>query len=282
MSAQDHRPVGGEDSPKPDRTLNDKELAARRANSQKSTGPRSLEGKARVRVNAVKHGAYARDVTCISEGPLAESPDEVEAFYAAVLEDLDPQSPVQWAMARDIASLAWRQQRADDWENLALAAVETAGAYLPDLTSDHTGHLAATRRNAAIVLDDLDRGDFEPFAYEDAASTLYCALPDGTVTPEWDPDRGVRPSNADGWRVLIERLISLGWSSREEAASWARADADATAERWDVERRGRAQLAARAVLVDGVLDKAMNMSGRLRRDFIRMLEQYREIRHPKE
>ncbi len=34
-------------------------LAANRANAQKSTGPRSLQGKARVALNALQHGRYA-------------------------------------------------------------------------------------------------------------------------------------------------------------------------------------------------------------------------------
>jgi hypothetical protein len=275
--------VSSDGAPKAKRTLNEKELAARRANAKQSTGPRSPEGKARVRQNAVKHGAYGRDTISITGGPLAENPDEVEAFYSAILEELDPQSPLQWAMARDIASLAWRQRRADNWGNLALAAVTEEGAYLPDFTSNQAEYLAQTRRNAALVLSDLDRGDHEAFAYEDTVSELYCALPDGTVTPEWDPDRGIRPSTSEGWRTLIERLIALGWSSREAAADWACADADAARHRWEDEQRGRARLAARAVLVDGVLEKAVDMSGRLRRDFIRMLEQYHklEVAHSK-
>ncbi len=35
-------------------------LAARRANARKSTGPRSVAGKARVALNALKHGRHAR------------------------------------------------------------------------------------------------------------------------------------------------------------------------------------------------------------------------------
>ena len=36
--------------------LSDRELAARRANAQRSTGPRTERGKARSRLNALKHG----------------------------------------------------------------------------------------------------------------------------------------------------------------------------------------------------------------------------------
>src|SRR5258708_5488514 len=42
--------------------ISDAKLAACRANSQKSTGPRTSEGKAISRRNAVKHGLYAETI----------------------------------------------------------------------------------------------------------------------------------------------------------------------------------------------------------------------------
>ncbi len=40
----------------PPHTLTPTELAARRQNARKSTGPRTVAGKARVRLNALRHG----------------------------------------------------------------------------------------------------------------------------------------------------------------------------------------------------------------------------------
>ncbi len=40
--------------------LSERELAARRANAQRSTGPRTARGKARSRLNALKHGGRSR------------------------------------------------------------------------------------------------------------------------------------------------------------------------------------------------------------------------------
>jgi len=39
--------------------LSPRKLAARRANAKKSTGPRTSEGKAVARLNALKHGFFA-------------------------------------------------------------------------------------------------------------------------------------------------------------------------------------------------------------------------------
>src|SRR4051812_33110416 len=80
------------------RTLTAKEVAARRANAAKSTGPKSAEGKAKVAENALKHGAYQQKVTPISSGPLAEDAREVAAFVGAIVDELDPQSPIESAL----------------------------------------------------------------------------------------------------------------------------------------------------------------------------------------
>jgi hypothetical protein len=40
----------------PRHPLSERELAARRANARRSTGPRTPQGKARVRLNGLKHG----------------------------------------------------------------------------------------------------------------------------------------------------------------------------------------------------------------------------------
>ncbi|HTX39642.1 MAG TPA: hypothetical protein VME43_31715, partial [Bryobacteraceae bacterium] len=50
------------DSPK---SLSEKQLAANRRNAQRSTGPRTAEGKARAALNARKHGFRAEAFTVI-------------------------------------------------------------------------------------------------------------------------------------------------------------------------------------------------------------------------
>ena len=66
------------------------QIAANRANAQKSTGPRSVEGKSASRFNALKHGIDAASIVIPGEDPAA---------YAALaddyLRDLRPQSPTE-------------------------------------------------------------------------------------------------------------------------------------------------------------------------------------------
>ena len=74
--------------------------------------------------------------------------------------------------------------------------------------------------------------------------------------------------------MVLDRLIEKEWKTRATAADWARRQADEFEAVLAPEREERAQLAARLALTDGILDKAMNMTGRLRRDFIRLLERF--------
>ncbi|MGZ6973527.1 MAG: hypothetical protein ACXVKQ_06300 [Acidimicrobiia bacterium] len=258
---------------KPKRELSEKELAARRVNARKSTGPKTPEGKARVGANAIKHGAFARKVTCITHGALAEDRDEVESFYSEILKDLDPQTAVERALAREIASVAWGQERTQRFTNLALSSVER-----PDggaVTSCTQPELNARRwRIATIVLENPDDPNIHWTAFEETVSVLWCNLPDGTETPEWAPDKGIRPETPDRWRALIDLLIMKKWGTTAAAAQWTGSRAKEFEIKRDVEMEERAQLAARTALSDGILEKAMNMTGRLRRDFLKLLHEY--------
>ena len=64
--------------------LSDKQLAANRANANRSTGPRTLEGKARAARNSRKHGLAAATFTASSiedVDQLANLIDDAVAFY---------------------------------------------------------------------------------------------------------------------------------------------------------------------------------------------------------
>jgi hypothetical protein len=82
------------------------QITANQSNAQRSTGPRTEEGKARVAANAVRHGLTARHLV-IRE-------DEREAFAklcAALQSELDPQGAIEQTTFEELLHAAWNLQR---------------------------------------------------------------------------------------------------------------------------------------------------------------------------
>src|SRR5216684_1796938 len=84
----------------------DKQTAANRLNAQKSTGPRTPEGRAAVRLNGVKHGLTAE--TIVLKG-------ESESDFTGLLDSLeaehDPATPTEEALVVQLAMATWRLRR---------------------------------------------------------------------------------------------------------------------------------------------------------------------------
>ncbi len=87
-----------------------KQIAANRANAAHSTGPRTAEGKARSRLNAMRHGLLATEaVNRVLEGAAAraafdELTDRLENQY-------QPCGPVEEILVQKIAVATWRLRR---------------------------------------------------------------------------------------------------------------------------------------------------------------------------
>ncbi len=94
------------------------QVEANRANAQKSTGPRTPEGKATVAQNAVKHGLLAR--TGVLHG---EEWEEYTCFSEGLLEELSAQGVQEEELAGRILSLSWRLRRATRNQNTIFEAL---------------------------------------------------------------------------------------------------------------------------------------------------------------
>ena len=91
----------------------DRQKTANRANARCSTGPRTLEGKAAIRLNALRHGLLARDVVLPGEDA-----DAFEDLWNRVRAYLSPVGPIEEHLAERVVNAVWRLRR--------LARAETA------------------------------------------------------------------------------------------------------------------------------------------------------------
>src|ERR1035438_9126718 len=135
-----------------------KQLAANRLNAQKSTGPRSVEGKAHSSMNAVKTGIDARSHTIPGE-PISQLEDLTDDYY----QRFSPATPEQRMLVDTLIDCEWllrrfRRVEGQMWENPILE-ITFAKAF-----RDDSGHFArlqrridATQRNYRNALHELER-----------------------------------------------------------------------------------------------------------------------------
>jgi len=86
------------------------QVEASRCNSKLSLGPRTPEGKARVRHNAVKHGIFSDEVL-ITRGEGKEDREQYEDLYRRLMERLHPRDILEELEVKRIIGATWRQGR---------------------------------------------------------------------------------------------------------------------------------------------------------------------------
>jgi hypothetical protein len=96
--------------PQPANVVSIRKIEANRRNAQRSTGPTTFEGKARVARNALKHGLLARDVIIV-----AGDGQEKEAEFHQLLDELyeahEPAGATEQMLVQNMAVNRWRKWR---------------------------------------------------------------------------------------------------------------------------------------------------------------------------
>ena len=83
-----------------------RQLQANRVNAGRSTGPRTLVGKARSRLNSRKHGLTAKTLIIVGENA-----EDFEELRSALFEQYDPQSALEFELVERLAGILWRLRR---------------------------------------------------------------------------------------------------------------------------------------------------------------------------
>ena len=86
--------------------VSQKQIDANRRNAQKSTGPKTEEGKTKSAMNSVKYGIYS-DKYLIKD----ESYEEFHNYRKKILKCLNPTNAVLFDMATHVVSNGWEYQR---------------------------------------------------------------------------------------------------------------------------------------------------------------------------
>jgi hypothetical protein len=149
----------------------ERQIAANRANALHSTGPKTPEGKAAVRHNAMRHGLLARDVVLPEEDL-----DAFEDLLNQVRAELSPVGRIEELLVDRIVNIMWRLGRSArmetalfDWRVRELqvsrlaAQVRSHESPLADFSfpshiTDKVAHTEATEA-LALAKDERDRDE---------------------------------------------------------------------------------------------------------------------------
>lgn len=83
-----------------------KKAEANQQNALKSTGPKTLEGKAAVRLNAVKHGLHSEQILLPDEDE-----DALRELSERLLAELQPEGELENLLVDRITAATWRLRR---------------------------------------------------------------------------------------------------------------------------------------------------------------------------
>ncbi len=125
------------------------QIEANRANAQKSTGPRTPEGKEKAAQNALKHGLFTRETVI-----RGEDEGEFAEYRENLLNQLIPGTPLEETLAERVVDLSWRLKRAArDQEKAFVALYQQQTAAVGEA-------LEPAQRDAAIgwmIVEDFSR-----------------------------------------------------------------------------------------------------------------------------
>ncbi len=141
----------------------DKQTAANRLNAQKSTGPKTPEGRAAVRLNGVTHGLTAE--TIVLKG-------ESQADFTAMLDSFEaehaPTTPTEEALVVQLALANWRLRRLYHQEaGFYTCQLQSLTGMQKDLNLDDAGRMghAAAWSESTLGLFNRQEGRLERTFY---------------------------------------------------------------------------------------------------------------------
>jgi len=171
----------------------ERQKAANRANARHSTGPKTPEGKAAIRLNACWHGLLARDVVLPEEDA-----DAFEDLFNQVWANLSPVGPIEDFLVDRMINVIWRLRR--------LARAETT------LLHSRIHELKANRLAAKVRLHQHSYGEFAlPTFIADKAAHTEASEALGRARYERDRDE-----------VLLGRAIDADAKEGDALAKLAR------------------------------------------------------------
>ena len=108
--------------PKP-KQVTDRKRQANKQNAQKSTGPRTEDGKARSAANPTTHGLVAQNIL-MHQGHLGEDQDDFDQLLNDLIQDFQAETRAERLLVERITAAYWRLRRAYKFETQAIRTAD--------------------------------------------------------------------------------------------------------------------------------------------------------------
>ena len=154
---------------------------ANRRNAQRSTGPRTAEGKTRSSQNAFKHGLYSNQLITASEDPT-----EFDQLRATLRSEHQPANTTEEILVDELAQNFWRMRRFRKMEAQAWAADDFAPFIRSGFLELITRTLASTERSFHRTLTALTKLQKARGFVPQKTQPVSAAAPHGTEFIEDD------------------------------------------------------------------------------------------------
>jgi hypothetical protein len=131
-------------NPSPTHTVSERKAAANRANAQRSTGPRTREGKQRSSLNALRHGILAKAAfNATIEGE--ERRADFDELVAGLAQEYQPRTMTEKMTVQQLAGCYWRLAKVWTYEMESAWRARTiqhmGSAEYEQLERFHMGHI---------------------------------------------------------------------------------------------------------------------------------------------
>ncbi len=278
-------------------------VEANKKNGAKSTGPKTEEGKALVRMNALKHGLLSKELI-IQHGDAKEDESEYAVLLQDLCNELSPQGTVEEMLVERIAACYWRLRRSARFEVGVLREEldRAISEYKPistwkekkvDLFADYESLVEDEKRGIKenkncikLLKDGLPlneeaderKGIYVGGYYDTLISSKY-------VTDEWnDPDLDIDKFTDQEMTIEEMRafLLKKGWNDKILRANFIEQDLQGIAEcekRLEelARRRGNADLKVTRLIQSKSLPDALTMDRFLRYETAIERQMYRAL-----
>ena len=181
--------------------------AANRRNAEKSTGPRTEDGKKRSAMNAIKHGGYTLQYDPIAATILEENHDAVQTLMEALIEDLEPTTPMEYVLAQSVAHKIVGQQRVDRLASPLASSLELDQVTRDTLEGGSRGVLLFWQR-IANALEALEGRADQEIQSEQLAREFHRRVPTSKPLKSRYSDDSVRePATEREWDAKLASMI---------------------------------------------------------------------------